>query len=365
MAAYAGSRRRPIVLVALLVCLIPTTIGALLSAIGIAGMDRLVRANVIALSGRSVEAAGDIGTLLLDKTGTITLGNRRATEFLPAPGVSSRTLRDAARLASLADLTPEGRSIVELALAQGADSGHSRPGSEVVEFTAQTRMSGVDLAGEPPDPQGCRLGGGGLAGADARSSETMVDGSPHRAARRWWWRRDGSAGDGRVLGVIAPEGRGQAGHRRAVRPAPGDGHPHRDDHRRQAATARPSPPRPASTTSWPRPPGGQDAADQGRAGRRPDGRDDRRRHQRRTGTGRRRCRGGDEHRHLGRQGGRQHDRPRLRPDQADRHRGDRQAAADHPRRADHLLRRQRHRQVLRDHPRPVRVDLSRSWPRST
>ena len=104
----------------MLVCLIPTTIGALLSAIGIAGMDRLVRANVIALSGRPVEAAGDIATLLLDKTGTITLGNRRATAFLPAPCVGQDELRDAARLASLADLTPEGRSIVDLAHVEGA-----------------------------------------------------------------------------------------------------------------------------------------------------------------------------------------------------------------------------------------------------
>ena len=149
MAAYAGEPPSLIVLVALLVCLIPTTIGALLSAIGIAGMDRLVRANVIALSGRSVEAAGDISTLLLDKTGTITLGNRRAAEFIPAPGVPVEELREAARLASLADLTPEGRSIVELAHAQGVtDSSRDAlpDGSEVVEFTAQTRMSGIDLA---------------------------------------------------------------------------------------------------------------------------------------------------------------------------------------------------------------------------
>ena len=147
MAAYAGQPLSPVVLVALLVCLIPTTIGALLSAIGIAGMDRLVRANVIALSGRSVEAAGDIATLLLDKTGTITLGNRRATAFLPAPGIRVDGLRDAARLASLADLTPEGRSIVDLALAEGAADTTAPDGCEIIEFTAQTRMSGVDLHG--------------------------------------------------------------------------------------------------------------------------------------------------------------------------------------------------------------------------
>jgi K+-transporting ATPase ATPase B chain len=146
MAAYAGEQPSPVVLVALLVCLIPTTIGALLSAIGIAGMDRLVRANVVAMSGRSVEAAGDIATLLLDKTGTITVGNRRASAFLPAPGVTLDELREAARLASQADLTPEGRSIVELALAQGSPDAAAPDGSEVVEFSAETRMSGIDLA---------------------------------------------------------------------------------------------------------------------------------------------------------------------------------------------------------------------------
>ncbi|MFC8042282.1 potassium-transporting ATPase subunit KdpB [Nocardia sp. NPDC057353] len=138
-----------IVLVALLVCLIPTTIGALLSAIGIAGMDRLVQRNVLAMSGRAVEAAGDVNTLLLDKTGTITLGNRQAAEFLPAPGVTADELADAAQLASLADETPEGRSIVV-----HARQVHGRPeratgeltGATWVPFTAQTRMSGVDLA---------------------------------------------------------------------------------------------------------------------------------------------------------------------------------------------------------------------------
>src|SRR6478752_3254221 len=146
MATYAGAPQDLVVLVALLVCLIPTTIGALLSAIGIAGMDRLVRVNVLAMSGRAVEAAGDVSTLLLDKTGTITYGNRQASRFVAAPGVGDDELRDAARLSSLADQTPEGRSIVELALTQGADD-HLLPGEATfVEFTAQTRMSGVDLA---------------------------------------------------------------------------------------------------------------------------------------------------------------------------------------------------------------------------
>ena len=137
------------VLVALLVCLIPTTIGALLSAIGIAGMDRMVRANVIATSGRAVEAAGDVDVLLLDKTGTITLGDRQASAFLPAPGVTEQELADAAQLASLADETPEGRSIVVLAKQKfqlrGRDLGTSAHAFH--KFSAQTRMSGVDLEG--------------------------------------------------------------------------------------------------------------------------------------------------------------------------------------------------------------------------
>src|SRR5262249_34440956 len=137
------------VLVALLVCLIPTTIGALLSAIGIAGMDRMVRANVIATSGRAVEAAGDVDVLLLDKTGTITLGDRQATAFAPAPGVTEHELADAAQLASLADETPEGRSIVVLAKAQYQLRGRDLAATNHVfhKFSAQTRMSGADIEG--------------------------------------------------------------------------------------------------------------------------------------------------------------------------------------------------------------------------
>ena len=135
------------VLVALLVCLIPTTIGGLLSAIGIAGIDRLVQKNVLAMSGRAVEAAGDVDVLLLDKTGTITLGNRHAVEFFPAPGIEMKDMLDAAQLASLADETPEGRSIVVLAKQQGVRgrSLQDLPHANFVAFTAQTRMSGVDL----------------------------------------------------------------------------------------------------------------------------------------------------------------------------------------------------------------------------
>ncbi|HMF91848.1 MAG TPA: potassium-transporting ATPase subunit KdpB [Candidatus Angelobacter sp.] len=148
-AQYSGSPQTIFVLVSLLVCLIPTTIGGLLSAIGIAGMDRLVQHNVLAMSGRAVEAAGDVDTLLLDKTGTITLGNRQATEFLPAPGVSSDQLADAAQLSSLPDETPEGRSIVVLAKEKYNLRGRELAslGAHFVPFSAQTRMSGVDLDG--------------------------------------------------------------------------------------------------------------------------------------------------------------------------------------------------------------------------
>ena len=139
------------VLLSLIVCLIPTTIGGLLSAIGIAGIDRLMRRNVLATSGRAVEAAGDVDVLLLDKTGTITLGNRQATEFIPAPGASVGELAEAAQLASLADETPEGRSVV--ALAKEKYGLRSREMAETyatfVPFSAQTRMSGVDLFHEP------------------------------------------------------------------------------------------------------------------------------------------------------------------------------------------------------------------------
>jgi K+-transporting ATPase ATPase B chain len=149
-AIYSGAQQSLIVLVALLVCLIPTTIGALLSAIGIAGMDRLVQHNVLAMSGRAVEAAGDVNTLLLDKTGTITLGNRQAAEFIAVQGVEAGELADAAQLSSLADETPEGRSIV--VLAKTAYGLRERQAGELdnatfVEFTAQTRMSGVNLDG--------------------------------------------------------------------------------------------------------------------------------------------------------------------------------------------------------------------------
>ena len=167
-AKYAGTSIPIPVLIALLVCLIPTTIGALISAIGIAGMDRLVQYNVLALSGRAVEAAGDVHTLLLDKTGTITLGNRQATEFVPLPGISDTTLADAAQLASLPDETPEGRSIVVLAKEKYGLRGRelSPLHATFMPFSAQTRMSGVNLL----PSMAALVGAGGRAdsGSDAR-----------------------------------------------------------------------------------------------------------------------------------------------------------------------------------------------------
>jgi potassium-transporting ATPase ATP-binding subunit len=146
-AHYSNAAQTITVLVALLVCLIPTTIGALLSAIGIAGMDRLVQRNVLAMSGRAVEAAGDVSTLLLDKTGTITYGNRMASEFLPVGGIDERTLADVVLLSSLPDETPEGRSIVALAEERYGLAPRDLPGADLVPFTAQTRMSGIEWEG--------------------------------------------------------------------------------------------------------------------------------------------------------------------------------------------------------------------------
>ena len=181
LAAYGGATVSIPVLVSLLVCLIPTTIGALISAIGIAGMDRLVQHNVLAMSGRAVEAAGDVDTLLLDKTGTITLGNRQATEFLPLPGVTEIDLADAAQLASLADETPEGRSIVVLAKEKYRIRGRELGDKDAtfVPFTAQTRMSGVNLQGRE-----VRKGAGdaivkyvtGNGGTVAPELRTLIDG---------------------------------------------------------------------------------------------------------------------------------------------------------------------------------------------
>jgi len=179
-AAYAGGRIGVLVLVALFVTLIPTTIGALLSAIGIAGMDRLVRFNVLAMSGRAVEAAGDVDTLLLDKTGTITLGNRQASELLPLPGVSVEELADAAQLASLSDETPEGRSIVVLAKEKYAIRGRDMAPlhARFIPFSAQTRLSGVDCDGTSirKGAVDAVLAWSGISATDARALTALSDG---------------------------------------------------------------------------------------------------------------------------------------------------------------------------------------------
>src|SRR5262249_42748274 len=175
LALYGGVRLSATAVVALLVCLIPTTLGGLLSAIGIAGMDRLLRKNVIAFSGRAVEAAGDVDTLLLDKTGTITLGNRVATEFLPLAGVRIEDLADAAQLSSLADETPEGRSIVVLAKERYRLRGREmvEAGADFIPLSAQTRMSGVDI--------GNRIIRKGAVDAIARQVESLGGTMPEEA----------------------------------------------------------------------------------------------------------------------------------------------------------------------------------------
>ena len=191
-AIYSGAPQSLFVLVSLLVCLIPTTIGGLLSAIGIAGMDRLVQHNVLAMSGRAVEAAGDVHTLLLDKTGTITLGNRQATEFIALSGVSEETLADAAQLASLPDETPEGRSIVVLAKEQYGLRGRELSPQQAmfVPFTAQTRMSGIDLAIQRA---AVAVAGGGRSYGDADVREIRKGAA--EAIQAWIVGRGGRAPD--------------------------------------------------------------------------------------------------------------------------------------------------------------------------
>ncbi|WP_432522251.1 potassium-transporting ATPase subunit KdpB [Kineococcus sp. SYSU DK006] len=211
MAVYSGRPQSVVVLVALLVCLIPTTIGALLSAIGIAGMDRLVQRNVLAMSGRAVEAAGDVGTLLLDKTGTITLGNRQAHELLAAPGVTLAELADAAQLSSLADATPEGRSVVVLVEERHglrARAEGELPGAVFVPFTAQTRMSGVDLV-TASGPRQVRKGAAAAAthwvrtlGGDVPAEVGQVVEDIATAGGTPLVVAENSAAGARVLGVI-------------------------------------------------------------------------------------------------------------------------------------------------------------------
>jgi len=205
LAVYSGAPQSVTVLIALIVCLIPTTIGALLSAIGIAGMDRLVQRNVLAMSGRAVEAAGDVNTLLLDKTGTITLGNRQAADFIAVGDVTDAEVADAAQLASLADETPEGRSVVVLAKTAYGLRERELAGAEFVPFTAQTRMSGVDL----PDGRQLRKGAAGavlgwvrsLGGSVPDDVAEVVDGISASGGTPLLLASRGPDG-ARVLGVI-------------------------------------------------------------------------------------------------------------------------------------------------------------------
>ena len=305
------------VLVALLVCLIPTTIGGLLSAIGIAGMDRMVQANVIAMSGKAVEAAGDVDVLLLDKTGTITLGNRQATAFLPADGVSDQALADAAQLSSLADETPEGRSIVVLAKEKyglRARDIHEL-GATFIPFTAQTSMSGVNLNGRE-----IRKGsdgaieayvterGGHFSQAVRLHVETIAKqgGTPLVVA-------EGPTCAGRDL----PERYRQGRYQRAVCRIATHGHQDGDDHRRQSTDCGSR----GCRSRCRRLPGAghagsQAQADSRDAGRRPARRDDGRWDERRAGPRPGGCRGGHEHRHASREGSRQSGRSGFQPDQA-------------------------------------------------
>ena len=372
-AIYAGGAVPVPVLIALLVCLIPTTIGGLLSAIGIAGMDRMIQQNVIAMSGRAVEAAGDVNTLLLDKTGTITLGNRQAAAFLPVDGTTVERLADRAQLSSLADETPEGRSIVVLAKEQfglrgrsvGAHASDSPsepevPGAVFVPFSAATRMSGVDNGTHQ-----VRKGAADavlrwakdLGGKVPADLEVVVEkiaregGTPLVVAER-----DGTSAP-TVLGVVYLKDIVKGGMRErfdrlramGIRTVMITG----DNPLTAAAIAQEAGVDDFLAEAKPEDKMALIKREQAGAARR----DDRRRHQRRAGAGPGRRRRGDEHRHAGGEGSGEHDRPRLQPDEAHRDRGDRQAVADDARIADDVLDRQRRRQVFRHHPGDVRGRL--------
>ncbi len=350
---YSGVKIDPMVLGALFICLIPTTIGGLLSAVGIAGMDRLLKVNVLATSGRAVEAAGDCDTLLLDKTGTITFGNRMATEVIAAPGVPDDRALRAAVMASLADETPEGRSILELARDQFAITETLPDGAKAIPFSAATRLSGLD-AGETHWRKGAVEAiyrEAGLAAGDVPSAVAeAVDrisrsgGTPLALAE-----------NGRLMGVI---------HLKDV-VKPGVKERFADLRRMGLRTVMITGDNPITAATIASEAGrrrlprrgharGQAAADPRGAGQGPAGGHVRRRLQRRPGARPGRRGRGHADRHPGRARGRQHGRPRQRSDQAHRDRRGRQAAADHPRGADHLLDRQRRRQVFRDHPGDVR-----------
>ncbi len=360
-AIYSHAPQTVFVLVSLLVCLIPTTIGGLLSAIGIAGMDRLVQYNVLAMSGRAVEAAGDVNTLLLDKTGTITLGNRQATEFFPAPEISTERLADAAQLASFSDETPEGRSIVVLAKEKYNLRGRDLTGmqAEFVAFTAQTRMSGVDLPGTKirkgsadaiakyleslgssmprkvtdKVEEIARLGGTPLVVVENTTALGVVylkdivkGGLKDRLARlrAMGIRTIMITGDNPLTAAVIAREAGVDDFLAEAKPKD-----KMDLIKREQAKGKLVAMTGDGTNDAP----ALAQADVGVAMN--------------SGT-------------QAAKGGRQHGRPRLQPDQAHRDRRDRQAVAHDPRRAHHLLHRQRRRKILRHHPRHVRRSLPRA-----
>ena len=350
IAGFANAAPSVTVLVALLVCLIPTTIGALLSAIGIAGMDRLVQHNVLAMSGRAVEAAGDVTTLLLDKTGTITYGNRQASELVPVADV------DQADLIERRARSPRSATRPRKARRSSTLADHARI-RQARECRGRRRpLHGADpherhrLHGRLVHPQGAPASViAWVERADARfprrrapTSTARSTASPRSVEPRWPSPRSRRKRQGaRVLGVIYLKDIVKTGLRErfadlramGIRTVmiTGDNPRHRRRHR-EGSRRRRLPGRGHA--------GRQAGPDQEGAGGRPPRRHDRRRNERRSGSRASGCRRRDEHGNLGREGGRQHGRPRLRPDQAHRHRHHRQAAAHHPRRADDVLDRQ-------------------------
>lgn len=375
-AAYAGGSIPIIVLVALFVTLIPTTIGALLSAIGIAGMDRLVRFNVLAMSGRAVEAAGDVDTLLLDKTGTITLGNRQATDLRPIPGVSEQELADAAQLASLADETPEGRSIVVLAKEKYGIRARDmqKLHATFVPFTAQTRMSGVDFEGASirkgaVDAVLAYVDGGALQhGNAALALKTETDATRAiRAIAEDIAKAGGTplavVRDGKLLGVVQLKDIVKGGirerfaelRRMGIRTVMITG----DNPMTAAAIAAEAGVDDFLAQATPE--NKLELIREEQAKGKLACRHVRRRHQRRAGAGAGRCRRRHEHRDGRSPRSRQHGRSRQRSDQAHRDRRNRQAVADDPRCADDLLHRQRYRQIFRHHPGNVPGAVSAAW----
>ncbi len=368
---YAGATQSVVVLIALLVCLIPTTIGGLLSAIGIAGMDRVLQRNVLAMSGRAVEAAGDVDTLLLDKTGTITLGNRQATEIIPAPGVGNAAVYSRRLLASLADETPEGRSIVLLASTRGAagwrtPTARSRSAAgrvDVVPFSAYTRMSGLDYADgsriRKGAPDAVRAWVRRIGRERARWTDVLAA-EVERIAR---------AGGTPLL--LADEDRIIGLHRRCATSSSPNMRVRFDRLRAMGIrTVMITGDNPLTAAAIARDAGVDDflaeatpetkmslikrEQSEGRlVAMTGDGTNDA------PGAGASRRRRRDEQRDAGRERGGQHGRPRLRSHQAHRGGRDRQAAADDARFADDLLDRERRREVLRDPSGDVRRGLSR------